>query len=62
MKLLSERVQEVHSSATVRIADKASAMRRQWIDVIDFSIGGVMESWEDLRTGISRLKEALSEK
>jgi aspartate/methionine/tyrosine aminotransferase len=44
MSLLSKRALESPSSATVRIADLAKKMKRQGIDVVDFSAGRAVEN------------------
>ena len=43
MPALAHRVREAPSSATVRIADVAASLRRQGVDVLDFSAGRAAE-------------------
>ncbi len=43
MSVLAHRVREAPSSATVRIADRAASLRRQGVDVLDFSAGRAAE-------------------
>jgi aspartate/methionine/tyrosine aminotransferase len=47
MRSLSHRIQETPPSATITIADLASKMRRQGIDIIDFSAGIAAEDSPD---------------
>ena len=43
MPILAHRVREAPSSATVRLADRAATLRRQGVDVLDFSAGRAAE-------------------